>query len=147
VRAFIRAPKDQKLPEIGELRRRITFAVRKRMPDDEAGFIETMTPIKKFWSRVTNLEGVPWAKGASDKDQAYITHEFLIRRWPSYDNQFFDEGYVFYKGIRYDIDSIWEYDHGERFLGLMCYVQNREGGALEQPYFLATEQDALLLDP
>jgi head-tail adaptor len=143
MRAFIRAPKDQRLPQISELRNPIVVAYRQRTPDTDAGFTETMTPFLRLWARVTNLEGVTWAKGASDKDQSWITHEFLVRqKTPTpYEPQVFDNAYVMHRGKRYKIDSLWDYDTTGRFLGLMCYVENREDGPLEQPTGLAIDTD------
>ncbi len=149
MRAYARSSKDQRLPRIGDLRERILLMYRTRRPVEGYRFEETMTPIGKVWARVTNLVGMSWGGGASGTEDAALTHEFLIRRAPAqYDNQAFDGVYVLHRGFRYKVSALWEYDLERRFVGLLCYVENREGGPLEQAYGLATEGgDELILEP
>ncbi len=145
MRAFVKPSKDQRLPNIGELRHRIIVARRERESEDDTRFRETLVVVGRYWSRITNLEGVSWSGGASDQQEPWPTHEFLIRRAPHFENEFFDKCYVIYKGHRYRLASLWDYDWQYRFLGLIAVVEQREGNAPVQNWTLMAEDGTVLI--
>jgi hypothetical protein len=122
-RPYVRGPVNERLPTIGDLRHPIIIAKRTRMPDLDFGFTEQLTVVRQCWSRMTNIEGVPYSGTDSSREGTWMTHEFLVRRDPDLDTYPGDNHYVVWRNRRYHIGGVWEYDREQRFIGLLATVE------------------------
>lgn len=106
---------------IGEMRDRIELFAKARAPEGEASMKETLTPLGKVWTKVTQQSGTRFldqATAGKEGGQGF-THVFTIRNRPGQPLPDVNT-LVFYRGRRFAVKNVRELDQRRDYMDLQC---------------------------
>lgn len=103
-----------RLPEIGELRRRIKLFGIQHEPDDAAGLVTSTVEIGEVWAKREIVGGVQYLESMNVEET--VTHRFYVRYVPGLRPQ--DLGHLSgleCEGVRYVVRRVTDVDDMHRF--------------------------------
>lgn len=103
-----------RLPEIGELRRRVKLFGVKHSPDDDAGLVTSTELIGEVWAKREIVGGVQYLESMNVEET--VTHRFYVRYVPGLRPQ--DLGHLSgleCEGVRYVVRRVTDVDDMHRF--------------------------------
>lgn len=103
-----------RLPEIGELRRRVKLFGVKHSPDDDAGLVTSTELIGEVWAKREIVGGVQYLESMNVEET--VTHRFYVRYAPGLRPQ--DLGHLSgleCEGVRYVVRRVTDVDDMHRF--------------------------------
>lgn len=111
-----------KLPQIGELRRRIGIYTLSTAPTGDSSYADTLTKLTDTWAKVEVIGGVNyWGSVQAGYD---VTHRFIVRYMDGTRPQDLTHATkVLYEGVWYLVKRLTDMNDAHRFTALECEAQ------------------------